>query len=149
MKSLKEYINEGWEEFVDDNTGEIVKMWVDEKPIQKAIDAIKEDPKEYKKKLDKEKSLRGQLEQLEDKQWELKEELKGKVYELKDLRIDMEEEVGQLYAKGKDIDAETLAQNYGKQMDQLSKDIENLKKQINALQPKIDALDMEIFNLWN
>ena len=149
MKSLKEYINEGREEFVDDNTGEIVKMWVDEKPIQKAIDAIKEDPKEYKKKLDKEKSLCGQLEQLEDKQWELEEELRGKVYELKCLRIDMEEEVGQLYTKGKDIDAETLAQNYGKQMDQITKEIENLKKQINALQPKIDALDIEIFNIWN
>ena len=105
MKNFTQYIKESeadgknghYEDFVDEDTGEIVTLWVaDPDPEEEAQKAelAKAEHDKYVKRLEAEKKLRKTLDPLEDKLWGLNQDLKDKTREYRDLQIDQEEEVG-------------------------------------------------------
>ena len=142
MKDLYKYLLESekdgkgghYEDFVDEDTGEIVTLWVPDpdpelekkkweiyqkhkEEIQKLYDKCAELDKENKKKLEK----------LEDEMWGYEQDLKNAKRNYRQLQIDMEEELGQLYTSGKEYEAEEKAQEYGSQFNDLSDEIDSLK----------------------
>ena len=160
MKSFKTFILESevdgknghYEDFVDEDTGEIVTLWVadpdPEEEAQKAALAKAEHDK-YVKHLEAEKKLRKTLDPLEDKLWGLNQDLKDKTREYRDLQIDQEEEVGALYVKGDEAAAEKLAQEYGDKFNKLADEIEQLKNKIKELNPKVEKLQRELLKIWD
>ena len=124
MKDLYKYLKESaedgknghYEDFVDEDTGEIVTLWVaDPDPEEEAQKAelAKSEHDKYVKRLEAEKKLRKTLDPLEDELLGLNQDLKDRTREYRDLQIDQEEEVGGLYVKGNEAKAEELAQEYG------------------------------------
>jgi len=160
MKDLYKYIKESekdgknghYEDFVDEDTGEIVTLWVadpdPEEEAQKAALAKAEHDK-YVKRLEAEKKLRKTLDPLEDKLWGLNQDLKDRTREYRDLQIDQEEEVGALYVKGDEAKAEELAQEYGEKFNKLADEIDAIKKKIIELNPKVEKLQRELLNIWD
>ena len=155
MKSFRTYILESevdgknghYEDFVDEDTGEIVTLWVaDPDPEEEAQKAelAKAEHDKYVKHLEAEKKLRKTLDPLEDELWGLNQDLKDRTREYRDLQIDQEEEVGGLYAKGDEAAAEKLAQEYGDKFNKLADEIEQLKNKIKELNPKVEKLQREL-----
>ena len=160
MKDLQKYIKESekdgknghYEDFVDEDTGEIVTLWVaDPDPEEEAQKAelAKAEHDKYVKRLDAEKKLRKTLDPLEDELWGLNQDLKDRTREYRDLQIDQEEEVGALYVKGDEAKAEELAQEYGEKFNKLADEIDSLKKKIIELNPKVEKLQRELLNIWD
>ena len=160
MKNLYNYIKESeedgknghYEDFVDEDTGEIVTLWVaDPDPEEEAQKAklAKAEHDKYVKQLEAEKKLRKALDPLEDELWGLEQDLKDKTREYRDLQIDQEEEVGGLYVKGDEAAAEKLAQEYGKKFNKVADEIESLKKKIKELNPKVEKLQRELLKIWD
>lgn len=160
MKSFKTYILESekdgknghYEDFVDEDTGEIVTLWVadpDPEEEAKKAELAKAEHDKYVKHLEAEKKLRKTLDPLEDKLWGLNQDLKDKTREYRDLQIDQEEEVGALYVKGDEAAAEKLAQEYGDKFNKLADEIEQLKNKIKELNPKVEKLQLELLKIWD
>jgi len=160
MKDLYKYIKESekdgknghYEDFVDEDTGEIVTLWVaDPDPEEEAQKAAlaKAEHEKYVKRLEAEKKLRKTLDPLEDKLWGLNQDLKDRTREYRDLQIDQEEEVGALYVKGDEAKAEELAQEYGEKFNKLADEIESIKKKIIELNPKVEKLQRELLKIWD
>lgn len=160
MKSFKTYILESevdgknghYEDFVDEDTGEIVTLWVadpDPEEEAKKAELAKAEHDKYVKHLEAEKKLRKTLDPLEDKLWGLNQDLKDKTREYRDLQIDQEEEVGALYVKGDEAAAEKLAQEYGDKFNKLADEIEQLKNKIKELNPKVEKLQRELLKIWD
>ena len=160
MKDLYNYIKESekdgknghYEDFVDEDTGEIVTLWVadpDPEEEAKKAELAKAEHDKYVKHLEAEKKLRKTLDPLEDKLWGLNQDLKDKTREYRDLQIDQEEEVGGLYAKGDEAAAEKLAQEYGEKFNNVANEIDKLKKQIKELNPKVEKLQRELLKIWD
>ena len=160
MKDLYKYILESaedgigghYEDFVDEDTGEIVTIWVaDPYPEEEAKKAelAKAEHDKYIKHLEAEKKLRKTLDPLEDELWGLNQDLKNKTREYRDLQIDQEEEVGALYVKGDEAKAEELAQEYGEKFNRLANEIDDIKKKIRKLNPKVEKLQLRLKKIWN
>lgn len=160
MKDLYKYLKESaedgknghYEDFVDEDTGEIVTLWVaDPDPEEEAQKAelAKSEHDKYVKRLEAEKKLRKTLDPLEDELLRLNQDLKDRTREYRDLQIDQEEEVGGLYVKGDEAKAEELAQEYGEKFNKVADEIDKLKKQIRELNPKVEKLQRELIKIWD
>jgi len=160
MKNLHEYVIESaedgigghYEDFVDEDTGEIVTLWVadpDPEEEAKKAELAKAEHDKYVKRLDAEKKLRKILDPLEDELWGLNQDLKDRTREYRDLQIDQEEEVGALYVKGDEAKAEELAQEYGEKFNKIADEIESIKKKIRELNPKVEKLQRKLLKIWD
>lgn len=160
MKDLQKYIKESekdgknghYEDFVDEDTGEIVTLWVadpDPEEEAKKAELAKAEHDKYVKRLEAEKKLRKTLDPLEDELWGLNQDLKDRTREYRDLQIDQEEEVGALYVKGDEAKAEELAQEYGEKFNKLADEIDAIKKKIKDLNPKVEKLQRELLKIWD
>lgn len=159
MKSIIDYINESekdgkngkYVEYVDEDTGEIVKVWKDDPDPEeeaKKVEQAKAESEAYWKKVELEKQLKKELDPIEDEIYALKDELRDKKREYRDLQIDHEEEVGTLFADGKYEEGEKLAQEYGKKFNKLEKEISSIEKKLPKLQKKADVYWDKILNIW-
>ena len=159
MKNIKEYILESeadgkngkYVDFIDVDTGESCKIWVEDPDPEeetKKVEQAKAESDAYFKKVEHEKALRKKLDPIEDEYYSLKDELKDLRREYRDLQIEHEEEVGALYADGKYEEGENLAQEYGKKFNKLDKQIELIKKKVTKLQKQKDKFWDEILNIW-
>ena len=150
MKKINQYIKESsedgknghWQDFVDEETGEIVNLWVDD-PTPEELEAREKKREEsthkYYEKCKKEQDAYKELkiDELEDTVWYLQQDLKDLHKEYRQLQIDQEEEVGSLYAQGKEAEAEKLAQKYGTKFNKNAKDQEKMKKQLERAKDKL------------
>lgn len=162
MKALYKYIKESaedsknghWEDFVDEDTGEIVTMWVND-PTPEDIAAKEKEREEnthsYYEKQQKENEMRKQLklDELDDIVWGYEQQLKDLNREYRDLRMDMEEELGQLYSSGKEAEAEKLAQKYGKQENRITKEQESLRKKLASAKKKRDIASSKFWKFYD
>lgn len=150
MKNFTQYIKESaedgknghYEDFVDEDTGEIFSMWIedpDPEELAKREKEREEESRRYWEKVEKERAAFKDLkiDALEDEVWSLKDELHDLHREYRQLEIDQEEEVGGLYAQGKEAEAEKLAQKYGAQFNKNSKQQEVLKKKLEKAKDKL------------
>lgn len=150
MKNLNNYLKESeqdgknghYEDFVDEDTGEIFSMWVED-PTPEELEAREkereENARKYYEKVEKERAAYKELkiDELEDEVWAIKDELHDLHREYRQLEIDQEDEVGGLYAQGKEFEAEKLAQKYGIQFNKNSKRQEVLKKKLEKSKAKL------------
>ena len=162
MKALYKYVKESaedgknghWEDFVDEDTGEIVTMWVND-PTPEDIAAKEKEREEnthsYYEKQQKENEMRKQLklDELDDIVWDYEQQLKDLNREYRDLRMDMEEELGQLYSSGKETEAEKLAQKYGKQENRITKEQESLRKKLASAKKKRDIASSKFWKFYD
>lgn len=162
MKALYKYVKESaedgknghWEDFVDEDTGEIVTMWVND-PTPEDIAAKEKEREEnthsYYEKQQKENEMRKQLkiDELDDIVWDYEQQLKDLNREYRDLRMDMEEELGQLYSSGKEAEAEKLAQKYGKQENRITKEQESLRKKLASAKKKRDIASSKFWKFYD
>ena len=162
MKALYKYVKESaedgknghWEDFVDEDTGEIVTMWVND-PTPEDIAAKEKEREEnthsYYEKQQKENEMRKQLklDELDDIVWDYEQQLKDLNREYRDLRMDMEEELGQLYSSGKEAEAEKLAQKYGKQENRITKEQESLRKKLASTKKKRDIASSKFWKFYD
>lgn len=163
MKNLHSYIKESaedgknghWQEFVDEDTGEIVTMWVKdpdpelEKLKWEAYENEQDKQRQLRKKIkEQEKDLVKHQEKLEDELWRYEQELKDANRNYRQLQIDMEDELGQFYSSGKEKEGEEKAQEYGDQFNKLADEIEDLKNKIKKIQPQIAKLEEQRDKLW-
>lgn len=160
MKDLYKYIIEStedgqggsWQDFVDEETGEITQMWVpdiDPEEEKRKVELAKIESENFKRARTQEKEIRKQLEPLEDELYGYQQELKDINREYRDLQIDHEEEVGALYIQGKEAKAEALAQKYGVKFNKLEKRQQVLKNKIKKLEPKVHKLQWKCWKLWD
>ena len=165
MKSLDIYLKETaedgknghYQEFVDEDTGEIVSLWVpdpDPEELKKQEEERKKEEQSYWEKREKEEQAFKDLkiDKLEDEVWNYQDQLKDLHREFRDLRIDQEEEVGGLYVQGKEAEAEKLAQEYGEkfnknadQQELIKKKLIKAKKKLNAARKKMDKIYNELW----
>ena len=163
MKNFTQYIKESekdgknghYEDFVDEDTGEIVTLWVDdpdpelEKLKWEAYEKEEAEVSKLRQKIsEQEKDLVKQQEKLEDKLWEYEQNLKDCTRQYRQLQIDQEDELGQLYSSGKEAEGEEKAQEYGEQFNKLADEIESLKANIKKLQPQIAKIEDQRNKLW-
>lgn len=160
MKNINQYIKESekdgknghYEDFADEDTGEIVTMWVDD-PTPEELEAREkereESARQYYEKCEKERAAYKELkiDSLEDVVWYLQVELKDLHQEYRQLEIDQEEEVGGLYADGKEAEAEKLAQKYGAKFNKNSKQQESIKKKLEIAKKKLDLARRKLYKL--
>lgn len=160
MKTLSNYIKESvgnsqnghFEEFVDEETGKITSMWVDQES-EEIVKAVKEaTPKE----LQKLKELRKAFDKLDDELWSVRDELsyaKDKLRSLKDelreLQYGMEDEIG---GATTDKERDELGNEYGEQLEEVQnkikeaiENIEKLAKQKEDLEEKAHIASHKLF----
>lgn len=163
MKSLSDYINEyiaesaptgHWEDFCDEDTGEIVSVWrwedtdeffatlkeYDDKlnAVWNQIDSLNDAADEYYAEID-------------DKRRELKEvdnEIRDLRKKRKQLFIDMEEEIGQIDISN-DKERDEKAQEYGEDINDIDDELTELNKQHVALVNQIKELEDKISKVYN
>lgn len=165
MKNLKLYLKETaedgknghYEDFVDEDTGEIVSLWVadpDPEELKKQEEEREKSMQEYWEKRKKEEQAFKDLkiDSLEDEVWSYQDQLKDLHREFRELRIDQEEEVGALYVKGDEAAAEKLAQEYGEkfnknaeQQESVQKKLIKAKKKLNTARKKMDKIYNELW----
>ena len=163
MKDFKQYILESekdgknghYEDFVDEDTGEIVTLWVDDPDPE--LEKLKWETYEknhekvrqlYNKCKDQEKDINKKIEKLEDELWGYEQDLKDAKRNYRQLQIDQDEEVGGLYADGKFKEGEEKAQEYGEQFNKISDEIEQLKNKIKKIQPELAKLEDIRMKIW-
>ena len=152
MKSLSKYLKESYkdekhghyEDFVDEDTGEIVTLWVDDKPEQ-IIKAVKEATPEELQKL---KELRKQEDEIDAKWWSIrdeidnqKDELKSLKAELRELQYGMEDEIGQAKT---DEERDNLGNEYGEKIENTQENIRKIINNIKSLNKKLDDVDNKL-----
>ena len=159
MKTLLNYIKESdnsknghYEEFVDEDTGELVTMWIEDKP-EEIVKAVKEATPEELQKL---KDLRKVVDKLDDEWWtnkyelsDTKDELKSLKDELRELQYGMEDEIGQATS---DEERDKLGNQYGEELENVQNkirntitNIEELTKKKEAIQNKLDDASNELY----
>lgn len=166
MKSLLKYIKESsedgknghWEDFVDEDTGEIVSMWVNDptpEELEKQEKEREENINSWYEKRKKEDELRKklQLDKLDDDVWNYEQQLKDLNNEYRELRIDMEEELGYLYSQGDEVEAEKLAQKYGAKENKIVKQQESIRKKLSLARKRQDNASSKFWKeydkIWN
>lgn len=153
MRNLTDFITEGgqYKEFVDEDTGEIVKIWVedpDPEELARKLDMAKTENDDFMEKWAKERELRKEFEPYQDQQWELESELKDLQYQLRSLRMDQEEEIGSLYSQGKYEEGDKLAQEYGVKFDKIEKAITKTKKKLAQVAKKLSTYYDKLDKIW-
>lgn len=155
---VKESVEDGknghYEEFVDEDTGEIVTVWINDPTPEEIASKEKEreeSARSYYEKQQQENDMRKQLklDELDDIVWDLEEQLKDLNREYRDLRIDMEEDLGNLYSQGKEAEAEKLAQKYGDHENKIVKQQESLRKKLIAAKRKRDNASSKFWKFYN
>lgn len=166
MKSLLKYIKESsedgknghWEDFVDEDTGEIVSMWVNDptpEELEKQEKEREENINSWYEKRKKEDELRKklQLDKLDDDVWNYEQQLKDLNNEYRELRVDMEEELGYLYSQGNEVEAEKLAQKYGAKENKIVKQQESIRKKLSLARKRQDSASSKFWKeydkIWN
>jgi len=162
MKDLHKYILESqedgknghWKDFVDEDTGEVVTMWINDQTPEEIAAKEKEceeNTRSYYEKQQKENDMRKKLklDELDDIVWSYEQQLKDLNKEYRDLRIDMEEELGHLYTSGKEAEAEKLAQKYGAQENRIAKEQESLRKKLASTKKKRDNASSKFWKFYN
>ena len=154
MKPLSKYLKESYkdekqghyEDFVDEDTGEIVTLWVDDKPEQ-IIKAVKEATPEELQKL---KELRKQEDEIDTKWWSIrdeidnqKDELKSLKAELRELQYGMEDEIGQAKT---DEERDNLGNEYGEKIENIQENIRKIINNIKSLNKKLDDVDDQLLS---
>ena len=163
MKDLSRYIKESsedgkgghWQDYVDEETGEIVTMWVKDPDPElerlkwEAYEKEEDKQRQLRKKIkEQEKNFLKQQEKLEDELWGYEQDLKDANRQYRQLQIDQEDELGQLYSSGNETAAEEKAQEYGEEFNRLSDEIEDLKAKIKKIQPQIAKLEKQRDKIW-
>lgn len=159
MKNLLTYIKESdnsknghFEEFVDEETGELVTMWIEDKP-EEIVKAVKEATPEELQKL---KDLRKAVDKLDDEWWtnkyelsDTKDELKSLKDELRELQYGMEDEIGQATS---DKERDRLGNQYGEELDNVQNKIrktiakiEKLTKKNKSIRNKLDDASDKLY----
>ena len=160
MKTLSNYMKESiddsknghWEEFTDEDTGELITMWIEDKP-EEIVKAVKEATPEELQKL---KDLRKAVDKLDDEWWTIKyelsdakDELKSLKSELRELQYGMEDEIGQATS---DEERDKLGNQYGEELENVQNkirntitNIEELTKKKEAIQNKLDDASNELY----
>ena len=160
MKTLSNYIKESvgnsqnghFEEFVDEEIGDITTMWVDNDP-EEIVKAVKEATPEELQKL---KELRKASDKLDDELWSLrdelsdaKDELRSLKDELRELQYGMEDEIGRATT---DEERDELGNEYGEQIEEVQnkikeaiENIEKLAKQKEDLEEKALIASNKLF----
>ena len=160
MKTLSNYIkkfvgnskNGHFEEFIDEETGELVTLWIEDKP-EEIVKAVKEATPEELQKL---KELRKASDKLDDELWSLrdelsdaKDELRSLKDELRELQYGMEDEIGRATT---DEERDELGNEYGEQIEEVQnkikeaiENIEKLAKQKEDLEEKALIASNKLF----
>jgi predicted small secreted protein len=125
-----------YEEFVDSDTGEVVKVWREEASSKESSFEEQETGLTYQEKIKLDNEARKEFTAIESEFKSALENLKDKYDERKQLEIDQEQEVGSLYVAGKDAEAEELAQKYGEKFNSIDDEIGMLNSKIDGLKPK-------------
>lgn len=163
MKTLSNYIKESmdksqnsknghFEEFVDEETGELVTLWIEDKP-EEIVKAVKETTPEELQKL---KEIRKAFDKIDNEWWAIKDELDGANDELKSLKSElrelqygMEDEIGQATS---DEERDKLGNQYGEKLEDVQNkirktitNIEELTKKKEAIQNKLDDASNKLY----
>lgn len=164
MKSINQYIKESaedgknghWEEFVDEETGELVTLWREDKP-EEIVKAVKEATPEELQKL---KEMRKAFDKIDDEWWAVKDELsnekddlKSLKSELRELQYGMEDEIG---AATTDEERENLGNKYGEELEEVQNkiretiaNIEKLTKKKEDVRNKLDDASNKLYDYEN
>lgn len=160
MKTLANYIKESidksqnsqnghFEEFVDEETGELVTLWIEDKP-EEIVKAVKEATPEELQKL---KEMRKALDKIDNEWWAIKDELDGAKDELKSLKSElrelqygMEDEIGQATS---DEERDKLGNQYGEELENAQNKIRNTITNIEALTKKKEAIQNKLDDALN
>jgi len=148
-----------YKEFVDGDTGEVVKIWVpnrtkeeiaaEKEKFRKQQEENEAEAKKYDDAVKNESKLDKEYGHVMDEYNGCLSELKDRIRERKQLEIDQDEEVGALYVDGKDKEAEKLAQEYGEKFNKIDEEIESLKKHREELKPKVEEYRKKLDEIWN
>ena len=166
MSSIDDYISESeadgknghYDEFVDEDTGEIVKIWVndpDPEELEAQARLRKAEWKKWKENKKKEREIidKSGIDDLLDEILNIQQQLKDLHDEFRQISIDQEEEVGGLYAQGKEKEAEELAQEYGERFNKNQAEQEKLHKELAKAKKKHmklhDKVAKELEKLWD
>lgn len=157
MKTLSNYIKESvgnsqnghFEEFVDEETGEIKTMWVDQEP-EEIAKAVKEATPQELQKL---KELRKAYDKLDDQLWSVrdelsdaKDELRSLKDELRELQYGMEDEIGRATT---DEERDELGNEYGEQIEEVQNKIKEAIENIEKLAKQKEALEDKVLDASN
>ena len=164
MKSINQYIKESvedgknghWDEFVDEETGELVTLWREDKP-EEIVKAVKEATPEELQKL---KDLRKAFDKIDDEWWSVKDELsnekdnlKSLKSELRELQYGMEDEIG---AATNDEERDKLGNKYGEELEEVQNkiretiaNIEKLTKKKEDVRNKLDDASNKLYDYEN
>lgn len=164
MKSINQYIKESaedgknghWEEFVDEETGELVTLWREDKP-EEIVKAVKEATPEELQKL---KEIRKAFDKIDDEWWAVKDELsnakddlKSLKSELRELQYGMEDEIG---AATTDEERDKLGNKYGEELEEVQNkiretiaNIEKLTKKKEDVRNKLDDASNKLYDYEN
>lgn len=138
-----------YEEFVDEDTGEIVKL-----PKRKQEEVVeeeassKEEVEKYMETRKREKELLEAMQPFEDEIWNCQEDLRSVKIRMREAERDQEEEIGRLYAEEEYMEAERKAQEYGALFEELEEAVQNLYKRIEEANKKLEPLQKEFSELW-
>ena len=163
MKTLSNYIKESidksqnsknghFEEFVDEETGELVTLWIEDKPGE-IVKAVKEATPEELQKL---KEMRKAFDKIDSEWWAVKDELDGAKdklkslkSELRELQYGMEDEIGQATS---DEERDRLGNQYGEELDNVQNKIrktiakiEKLTKKKKSIRNKLDDASDKLY----
>ena len=154
MKTLSNYIKESvgnsqnghFEEFADEETGDLTTMWVDNDP-EEIVKAVKEATPEELQKL---KELRKAYDKLDDELWSVrdelsdaKDELRSLKDELRELQYGMEDEIGRATT---DEERDKLGNEYGEQLEEVQNKIEEAIENIEKLAKQKEALEDKVLD---
>ena len=164
MKSINQYIKESaedyknghWEEFVDEETGELVTLWREDKP-EEIVKAVKEATPEELQKL---KEMRKAFDKIDDEWWAVKDELsntkdnlKSLKSELRELQYGMEDEIG---GATTDEERDKLGNKYGEELEEVQNkiretitNIEKLTKKKEDVRNKLDDASNKLYDYEN
>lgn len=164
MKSINQYIKESaedgknghWEQFVDEETGELVTLWREDKP-EEIVKAVKEATPEELKKL---KDLRKAFDKIDDEWWAVKDELsnakndlKSLKSELRELQYGMEDEIG---GATTDEERDKLGNKYSEELEEVQNkiretiaNIEKLTKKKEDVHNKLDDASNKLYEYEN
>ena len=129
MKTLKDFLNEKLEEYTDPDTGETFMIERPDTDLGREIaNAAKDSDQE---KMGELFELNRKYTELDQKRWNILDNIKDLQMRYNDLMNDMEDDLGEIISKGDN--PEDKAQEYGKQMNDIDKEIEKLKKEIDNI----------------
>ena len=140
-----------WEEFVDEETGELVKLFRPDKPknLEKSAGTIKnplvnweEVKKVSKELLDEEDAQQDLLDELKN----LQDDLKDIDVRRKEMLMDMEEEIGALDVDNDDARDE-IGNKYGVWLDELDDEAQGIKNQLSYVKSELSKIEDNIEKL--